>query len=412
MRTILRCANLSGMSRLGTVVSGVCAVGLGIACNTPDAGAQSAGTSVAVPGCSTAVAAAPSLGGVDTSFVSVLGAPFGIAIDHSSNYAFVASQTGSILEYSIRSSIPHLVQIDTFGTPEPHQAPIGGTSPAGLALTPNGRYLVAAARSGAIVVNVNRLENKGSPSSSWTVGTLESSGSGAIEAAVSPDGEFVFVSLEDSHELAVFNLKRALARGFGTSDLIGTVPLGVSPVGVVISPNGRYLYATSESSSAGQTEGTLTTIDLKRAERSPAHSIISTVVAGCSPVRVAATNMSVFVTARESDALLEFSAHDLVSNPNAALMEDLQIGEGPVDLALVDNNHTLVVADSDRFGAPGAHPDLAVVTVTSRGSLVLAGYVGSGVFPRDMTLSPNGQTLLVSNFGSGQLEAVKVSNVP
>jgi DNA-binding beta-propeller fold protein YncE len=379
---------------------------------SPAAGAQSTGTSVAVPGCSTAVAAAPSLSGVDTSYVSVLGAPFGIAIVHNSNSAFVASQTGSILEYAINSSMPHLIQIDTFGTPEPHQAPIGGTSPAGLALTPNGRYLVAAARSGAVIVNVRRLEKKWSPSSSWTVGTLDSSGSGAIEAAVSPDGDFVFVSLEDSNELAVFNLKRALAHGFGPSDLIGTVPLGVAPVGVTITPNGRFLYVTSESSKAGQTEGTLTTIDLKRAERTPAHSIISTVLAGCSLVRVVATKTSVFVTARESDALLEFSAHDLVSDPKAALMVELQIGEAPVDLALVDNDHTLVVADSDRFGAVGAHPDLAVVTVAPQGNLMLAGYLGSGDFPRDMSLSPNGNILLISNFGSSQLEAVKVSTVP
>jgi DNA-binding beta-propeller fold protein YncE len=399
------------MSLLRSIVFGMCALGPGIAGISSGAGAQSTGTSVAVPGCSTAVAAAPSLSGVDTSFVSVLGAPFGIAIVHNSNYAFVASQTGSILEYSINSSIPHLVHVDTFGTPEPHQAPVGGTSPAGLALTPNGRYLVAAASSGAVIVNVRRLEEKGS-SSSWTVGTLDSTGSGAIEAAVSPDGDFVFVSLEDSNELAVFSLKRALAHGFGPSDLIGTVPLGVAPVGVVISPNGRYLYVTSESSKAGQREGTLTTIDLRRAERTPAHSIISTVLAGCSPVRVVATKRSVFVTARESDALLEFSAHDLVSDPKAALKADLQIGEAPVDLALVESNRTLVIADSDRFGAHGAHPDLAVVTLESHGNLVLAGYLGSGDFPRDMSLSPDGKTLLISNFASSQLVAVKVSTVP
>jgi DNA-binding beta-propeller fold protein YncE len=358
------------------------------------------------------VAAAPSLGGVDTSFVPVLGSPFGVAIVGKSNDAFVASPTGSIIEYSISNSVPRLVQIDTFGTVQPHQAPIGGTSPAGLAVTPDGRYLVAAAESGAVVVDVKQLEKKGAPSSSWTVGTLASSGSGAIEAAVSPDGDFVFISLEDSDELAVFNLKRALAHGFGPSDVVGTVPLGIAPVGIAISPNGRYLYVTSEAGSSGQLEGTLTTIAVNRAERSPAHAIVSTVVAGCSPVRVVATTSSVFVTARESDAVLEFSADDLVSDPSAALKADLQVGEEPVDLALVDDGHTLVIADSDRFGTPGAHPDLAVVTLGPRGDLTLDGYVESGDFPRDMSLSPNGKTLLVSNFASAQLEAVKVGTLP
>ncbi len=399
------------MAWVAIVLGGVCALGLGVSCTAPEAGAQPTGTHLAVPPCSTGVASAPNLGGVDTSFVPVNGAPFGVAFVDKSN-AFVASPTGSVIEYAISDSIPHLVRIDTFGTVQPHDAPTGGTSPTGLALTPNGRYLVAAAGSGAVVLNVKHLQEKGSSSASWSVGTLASPGTGAIEAAVSPEGDFVFVSLEDSNEVAVFDLRRALARGFGRSDLVGTVPLGIAPVGVAISPNGRYIYVTSESVGPGQSEGTLTTIDVNRAERTPARAILSTVLAGCSPVRVVATRTSVFVTARESDAVLEFSADDLVSDSNGALKADMQVGEAPVDLALVDGDHTLVIADSDRFGIPGAHPDLAVVTLASGGNLILDGYVESGDFPRDVAVSPDGDTLLVSNFASAQLEAVKVSTLP
>ena len=50
--------------------------------------------------------------------------------------------------------------------------------------------------------------------------------------------------------MAVFNLKKAESNGFGSSDLVGYVPLGVAPVGIAISPNGRYLYATSEAATA------------------------------------------------------------------------------------------------------------------------------------------------------------------
>jgi DNA-binding beta-propeller fold protein YncE len=369
-------------------------------------------TTPLAPGCSIAAADGPALSNVMTSFVPVVGEPFGIAITSKSNYAFVASPTGSIIEYAMKSVDLRSVQTDTFGTVRPHQAPIGGTSPVGLALSPNGRYLVAAADSGAVVVNVKQLEKKGSSSSSWTVGTLGSPGSGAIETTLSSDGHFVFVSLEDSDELAVFNLQRALTHGFGPSDLVGMVPLGVAPVGVAVSPNGRYLYVTSELRSTTQSEGTLTTIDLKKAEQHPLHSVISTVVAGCSPVRVVANMKSVFVTARESDALLEFSAKDLVSDPGAALKYSVPVGEAPVDLALVKNGRLLVIADSDRFGAAGRQPNLAVVAVPANASPILDGYVRSGEFPRDMALSPNGKTLLVSNFLSGQLEAIKVSTLP
>ena len=235
---------------------------------------------------------------------------------------------------------------------------------------------------------------------------------GAIEVAVSPDGDFVFVTLEDSDSMAVFNLQRALSDGFGAADLVGTVPLGISPVGMAVSPGGRYLYVTSELRTPRHPDGDLTTIDIAEATRSPRHAIVSIVAAGCSPVRVVATKSSVFVTARESDAVLKFSAADLITHPGAALEGEVRVGEAPVGLALVDHDRTLVVADSNRFGARGAKASLAVVTGTSRGRLTLAGYLTSGAFPRDMAVSPDGRSLIVSNYGSGQVETVALGNVP
>lgn len=105
--------------------------------------------------------------------------------------------------------------------------------------------------------------------------------------------------------MAVYDLQRALTKGFGRGDLVGMVPLEISPVGVTVSPDGRYIYATSEvSRSDDAASGTLTTIDLHRAETDPSRAIISTVGAGCQPVRVVATGSSVYVTARGSDELL------------------------------------------------------------------------------------------------------------
>jgi hypothetical protein len=50
--------------------------------------------------------------------------------------------------------------------------------------------------------------------------------------------------------------------------------------------------------------GTLTVINLRRADIDPAGSVVSTVVAGCGPVRVStsADGRVVWVTARVSDA--------------------------------------------------------------------------------------------------------------
>ncbi len=48
------------------------------------------------------------------------------------------------------------------------------------------------------------------------VGTLTSPhGSGAVEVLITADDHFAFVTLQNSAEMAVFNLQRAVTEGFG-----------------------------------------------------------------------------------------------------------------------------------------------------------------------------------------------------
>ena len=400
------------MRRVAAVVTAVLALTVGVvaglvrgpvAADVPGGATAARDVLSRTPPCSTAVAPAPMLTGVTTRFVSGPVSPFGVALSRDNRHVVVADANGGLFLYSLTSSTLTRDRSDA----------LGGQSPLGLALTPNGRYLLAANGSGAMVFDMAHIDADSS-ASSWIRGTWGSGGSGdgAIETAVSPDGHFVFVTLEDTDTMAVFNLQRALSNGFGPSDLVGTVPLGISPVGMAVSPGGRYLYVTSELRTPREREGELTTIDISEATRTPKHAIVSTVAAGCSPVRVVATKSSVFVTARGSDAVLKFSAADLIARPGAALEAQIRVGEAPVGLALVDHGRTLVVADSNRFAARGAIATLAVVTGVSHGRLTLAGYLKSGSFPRDMAASPNGKTLIVSNYGSGQVETVDVGELP
>jgi len=73
----------------------------------------------------------------------------------------------------------------------------------------------------------------------------------------------------------------------------------------------------------------------------------------------------VWVTARESDFLLGFSAARLLHDPAHALDARVRAGEAPVGLALVKNGTRLVVADFNRFGAQNATSSLAVVSVAA-----------------------------------------------
>ncbi len=395
------CNSVEVRSLIAVVVA-LISVGICIAATaTPDS-AELGHFLVAVPSCTTAVAGAPILHGYETDFVSAPGAPFGVASSHNGRFAFVGGEFLQV--YSLASATPDLVREDSFAD----------ASFSGLAVSPNGRYLIAASGSGVMVFDVAQLEHGGAGPTSGLVGTLAGDGQGPIEAAFSPDGHYVFVTFEGSDVLQVFNFADALRHNFSAASyLVGSVPLGVAPVGVAVSPDGLYVYATSEERNDSQAEGTLTTIDLAEAERSPSRSIVSTVSAGCSPVRVAATSQSVYVTARESDEVLEFSASKLVTDPDGALEDRVNVGEAPVGLALADKDTTIVVGDSDRFDVPGTTANLAVVKISTNGTLILAGFLEpprwSGLFPRDMTSTPDGNTVLISDFTSDQLEAVRIA---
>jgi DNA-binding beta-propeller fold protein YncE len=391
-------------------VGGLCGLcGCGTSAKSAQGSQVRAGSS-----CDTAVAAAPVLGAVSQAAVPVPGSPFSVVATADGRWSFVTLNS-AVEVLSNRSPAPVADrQVSVPGTPQGEQ------------LTSDGGYLLVADGSGAVVLDVARAEDGAAGA---VLGTLSSpAGRGAVEVAVSPDDRFAFVTLELSDSLAVFDLRKALASGFDPADFVGTVPLGTAPVGLAVSPDGRWIYATSESRrgaaaaraagqlATGQTAGTVTTIDLRQAETRPADAVVGTVPAGCSPVRVvtSADGKVVWVTARGSDAVLGFSATALRTDPRHALLAQVQVGEAPVGLALSGNGQRLVVADSDRFSAKGGTANLAVVNVSAAlaGRPALLGLIPAGAFPREMTVIPRTNTLLVTDYLAEQVQAVNLATAP
>jgi DNA-binding beta-propeller fold protein YncE len=403
---------------------------------------------LASPGCSGATAAGAALGSAGTSSVQA-GSPFGVAATPDGRWAFaVSSASGSVVVLRLGSGTgpaPAVTKVRSI--------PLSSAADAGAAVTPDGKYLLVAEGSGAVVISVARAEAGAAgavlgsltmPSPTEPRGTAGAGSAGAaadldsaIEVAVSPDSRFAFVTLEYADEAAVFDLADTVAHGFGAADYVGVIPLGQAAVGMAVSPDGRWLYATSEAAtsrqqptglgspggcqgrvpgtSPGESPGTLSVINLRQAETDPAQSVTATVDAGYQPVRVvtAADGTEVWVTARASDDVLCFAAARLAADPAHALVAVTRVGSEPVGLAAVRGGTLLVVADSNRFGATGANADLSVVSVPAAlaGRPAVLGNLASGQFPRDMAVSPSG-TLLVSDFSSGQVQAIATAALP
>jgi DNA-binding beta-propeller fold protein YncE/tRNA A-37 threonylcarbamoyl transferase component Bud32 len=355
------------------------------------------------PGCTTATARAAPLTNVRTHFVQIGGKPFDVVVSPN-HVGFV----------SLRNNAP-LVVMNTakFVPTVTQQVPLADSE--GEAFTHNRQYLLVAGGSGMTVFRVRDLE----AGLTTPVGSLTSPGGKlALQVVPSPDDKFAFVALQNSGNVAVFNLHKALTSGFGPADFVGMIPMRSDPTGMAASPDGRYLYVVSGLAGTALQSGmgTLAVVDMHKAETSPGASVVQVDNAGCGPARVLASpdGKYVWVTSGGGNTLEAFSAPKLLSDPKHALVAKIRVGQIPLGLVLVSNGTRMVVADSNRDSVGGATADLMVVDVDKAlaGKPALVGTVRSGLAPRQFALEPNGKTLLVTNTGSGQVEAVNVGQLP
>jgi serine/threonine-protein kinase len=354
---------------------------------------------LAVPGCTARAASAGVLANVPSHLVKTGGKPFD-AVVTANGYAFVSLTTA-------------LDVLRTTG-PEPSGFRVILLSSAlGEALTHNQKYLLVTGHSGLTVFRVSDLEH----GLSTPAGVLASPGRHAVQVAVSPDDRFAFVTLQYSHAVAVFNLGKALASGFGPADLVGRIPVGANPIGLTVSPSGRYLYVASglATPTPASGHGSLSVIDLRKAETSPATSVMKKISAGCGPDRVAVSGdgRTVWVSVGGGNAVIAFSAAKLLSDPAHALLARVAVGQRPLGLVLVNRGAKLIVADSNRDKTAGGGVGLAVIDVQRalHRQPALTGFLHTGSTPRQFALEPGGGTLLVVDTGSGQVQAMKIGHL-
>ena len=378
---------------------------------------------VSVPGCQTVAPPEKNLTNVRTADITVPAGPFGVVYARQKDIAFVALNTGlGVLNTSV--FIPSLIH--EIPLPAPYAS--GGT---GIALTHNGRHVLVTASSAALIVVDVAKAVTGSPDA--VVGVLNgiaAAGANATEVSTSRDDRYAFVSQEYGSRqtggrgtIEVFKLERPAANGTVSGTYVGYLILGYSVVGTALSSDGRTLYATSETASINTTQGTLSIIDVEKLKTDPSKALVSKVPAGCNPVRVIVSrdDQTVWVTARGSNALLAFDAPKLISNQSAALLASVQVGTSPVGLRLAGaNDRRILTANSDRFATmnpslySNATTGISVVDVGAalRGEKATLGQIPTGLFPREMAVSPDGKTILVSDNGSSMVQAIDVSTLP
>lgn len=157
--------------------------------------------------------------------------------------------------------------------------------------------------------------------------------------------------------------------------------------------------------------GLLTVIDVNKAEVAPnAGAILATVDAGCSLVRMSETAdaTTLWVAARGDDRVLAFSTAKLELDQDNALLGFASTGgTAPVGVRLFHNDQLLAVANSNRFQTGTANA--TILSASSPSSANVVATIATGNFPREITVSPDGMTLYLTNFDSDTLQVIQIT---
>ena len=307
-------------------------------------------------------------------------------------------------------------------------------SPYGMTLTHDGRLLVVASDDRVAFIDAARLIANGADA---VLGYLNDAPlAGRVYANVTPDDRWLFLSDESTSSISVVDLAKARASGFAGGAVIGQIPVGRAPIALAFSTDHQLLYTTSQvapatygwppvcrapgSDAARQastySKGAILVVDVARATHDPANAVVGAVPAGCNPVRLVTSPRGdvAYVSVRTDNELLAFDTSKLLTDPDRAQIGRVPVGDAPVGIAVLNGGARLAVTNSNRFGGSSTATSLTIVDAQkiAGGEAAVLGSVPAGVFPRELRVTEDERTLLLTNFGSRNLAVIDIARLP
>jgi DNA-binding beta-propeller fold protein YncE len=297
----------------------------------------------------------------------------------------------------------------------------------GMALTHDGTRLFVAGGRRTAIVDVGKL------TSGRTAGAVtyvdDPTAAGRVYANVTKDDHYAFIADENSATISVLDVS-----GPGPK-LVGKIPTGRSPIALTLSADNRFMYATSQAAPPGyrwpieckregapadttpvNPQAAIHIVDVERAKTDPANSIIASVPAGCNAVRLVLSPAGdrAYVSARNLNSLLVFDVSKLHSDRAHALIARVPVGTAPVGIAVTNDGKRVIVTNSNRFaGSANDRQSLTVIDAAriNEGAGAIVGSIPAGAFPRELRVTSDGRTLVLTNFGSQSIQLIDLSTI-
>ena len=241
-----------------------------------------------------------------------------------------------------------------------------GSSPIGIAVTPDGSSAYVANRGDETVSVIQTSDNT-------VVDTISVGYDPSWGVAVTPNGDYVYVT----------NWEDGIVSVIQTSDntVVDTISVG-GPVGIAVTPNGDYVYVTNYGD---DTVSMIQTSD---------NTVVNAISVGDEPWHVAVTPNGdyVYVTNWKDNTV------SVIQTSDNTVIDTTYVGLSPVGIAVTPNGDYVYVANESS--------DTVSVIQTSDNTVVKAIYLGKYYFPYGVAVTPNGDYVYVTNHGLGDSVSV------
>jgi YVTN family beta-propeller protein len=284
--------------------------------------------------------------------------PAGVVVTPDGRSAYVANNDADPGDY-------HVCVIDTYKNIMTTTIPVGspGNPPFGVALTPDGGSAYVTIPRGNAVSVIDTTKNQ--------VTATVSVGVGPFGVAVTPDGRFAYVAngqdLLTSTPGNVSVIDTAIALTDPEHAVVATIPVGNTPLGVAIAPDGGFAYVANGQDEQTPTPGDVSRIDTTKALTDPGHAVVKTIPVGNNPAGVAITPDGRWAYVTNSQGLrgtLPTTGDVSVIDTKDDAVDTVQVGNNPFGVAITPDGRFAYVANSQGVAgsdAPAVPGDVSVI---------------------------------------------------
>lgn len=202
--------------------------------------------------------------------------------------------------------------------------------------------------------------------------------------AVTPDGGTVYVANLGSNTVSVVNTR--------TDKVSQTIPVGGVPSGLAVTPNGAEVYVTDSAS------GTVSVISTLSG------TVTATIAVGGAPGSVVFSPDGAYAYVADSEG----DDISMIAVTTNAILATIDGGSAPSGLAVSPDGRYLYVANAS--GVPGTYSQTISIIDTETNSVRAT--IPLGMYVDDVAVSPNGSTLYASGFtddGPGSLFVINAA---